>query len=100
MADTLQFHSDDDIREARPGVSSSTGKLDQKLSTTVDIDTEAAFKRKCAFAGTNISEAMRDWVFLQVHGRTFSEMQAESAKVRRDAFFGTDAEMVQNRTTS
>jgi hypothetical protein len=92
------FDSLPSVALSRSGVANPTGKLDQPMKTHVDIDTEAAFKRMCSEAGMTTSQAMRDWVFKRVHGKTFSEMQVDAEKVKRDRFFNEGPELVQNRT--
>lgn len=67
------------------------GSLIDKLSTNVDPDTAAAFRKLAADAQMDASGAIRDWVYQKVHGKTFTDMCVDAAKVKRQALFGTDA---------
>lgn len=67
----------------RTGLVSPIGTLTEDLKTKVDVDTEQAFKRICAEAGTDVAGALRNYVCKVVHGKTFDEMAAEAAKRRR-----------------
>jgi hypothetical protein len=85
---------DDDAFMARAGIS-STGLLDECLKTHVDLETAEKFRRKTREAGTDTSGALRDWIYVVVHGKTFTDIQIDAAKVKRDALFGTGPAMAQ-----
>lgn len=68
---------------SRTGAVSPIGTLTQDLKTKVDVDTEAAFRRICAEAGTDVAGALRNYVCKVVHGKSFDELCAEASQRRR-----------------
>lgn len=68
---------------SRTGIVSPLGTLTEPLQTKVDVDTEAAFRRICAQAGTDVASALRDYVCKVVHGKTFQELCFEASQRRR-----------------
>lgn len=80
---------------ARLGAISTMGHLDECLKTHVDLETAEKFRRKTREAGTDTSGALRDWIYQVVHGKTFTDMQIDAAKVKREALFGTGPVMAQ-----
>jgi hypothetical protein len=83
--------SEDDALSAysRTGIVSPMGPLTDPLKTFVDFETAAIFRRKVNEAGTDTSGALRDWVYMIAHGKTFSEMVADAQKVKAQKLFGT-----------
>lgn len=79
---------DDDIAMSRTGMVGPMGTLIDDLKTKVDPDTGAAFRKLCAEADMDHSSAIRDWVYLKVHGKTYTEMLADAAKTKRERLFG------------
>jgi hypothetical protein len=67
----------------RTGVHSPIGTLTEPLQTKVDADTEQAFRRICAEAGTDAAGALRNYVCKVVHGKTFDELSFEASQRRR-----------------
>lgn len=74
---------------ARTGMVSPMGTLIDELKTKVDPDTAAIFRRKVHEIGSDTSAALRDWVYLVAHGKTYSDLILEASKAKRDALFGT-----------
>lgn len=68
---------------SRTGIVSPIGTLTEPLQTKVDADTEQAFRRICASAGTDVAGALRNYVCKVVHGKTFDELVHEHAQRRR-----------------
>jgi len=85
---TEQTDFDDDAFMARAGAS-PMGLLDECLKTHVDLETAEKFRRKTREAGTDTSGALRDWIYQVVHGKTFTDIQMDAAKSKREALFGT-----------
>lgn len=73
---------------ARTGVVGPSGTLISELKTKVDPDTDIAFRRLVVDNGTDVAGALRDYVYLMVHGKTYTSMLADDAKVKHDRFFG------------
>lgn len=78
----------DDIAMSRTGMVGPMGTLIDDLKTKVDPDTGAAFRKLCAEADMDHSSAIRDWVYLKVHGKTYTEMLVDAAKTKRERLFG------------
>lgn len=68
---------------SRTGIHSPIGTLTEPVKTYVDPDTEQAFRRICAQAGTDAAGALRNYVCKVVHGKTFDEMVLEASQRRR-----------------
>lgn len=68
---------------SRTGTVSPIGTLIADLKTKVDPDTEQAFRRICADAGTDAAGALRNYVCKVVHGKTFDQLVLESSQRRR-----------------
>lgn len=68
---------------SRTGSVSPLGTLIADLKTKVDPDTEEAFRRICAQAGTDVAGALRNYVCKVVHGKTFDELSFEASQRRR-----------------
>lgn len=68
---------------SRTGMLSPIGTLTEPLQTKVDTDTEQAFRRICAEAGTDAAGALRNYVCKVVHGKTFDELSFEASQRRR-----------------
>jgi len=74
---------------ARTGSLAPMGTLIDELKTKVDPDTAAAFRKLVHDANMDTAGALRDWVYMLVHGKTFTQMQMDAVKVKRQALFGT-----------
>jgi hypothetical protein len=72
-----------DNLQSRTGTVSPIGTLISEIKTKVDPDTEQAFRRICAEAGTDAAGALRNYVCKVVHGKTFDELVIEKAQRRR-----------------
>lgn len=73
---------------SRTGVVAPMGTLISELRTKVDSSTEEAFKRLCHEADTDVSGALRNWVYLRVHGKTYDQIVYESMQRRAALLFG------------
>lgn len=73
----------DDPLLSRTGIQSPIGTLTEEVKTKVDADTEQAFRRICAQAGTDAAGALRNYVCKVVHGKTFDELVLEASQRRR-----------------
>lgn len=87
--DESEHSQDEALALSRTGMVAPMGTLIDELKTKVDPDTAAAFRKLVNEAGTDIAGALRDWVYLKVHGRTFTDIQLDEAKAKRDRLFGT-----------
>jgi len=88
-ADARSDEDSDMLLFSRTGIDNPMGKLGDPIKTDVDFDTGAAFRKMTHEAGTTPSGLLRDFIYLQIHGKTFSDMVNDAAKVKRDRFFGT-----------
>lgn len=73
---------------ARTGMVAPMGTLIDELKTKVDPDTAAAFRRRVNEVGTDPAGALRDWVYLVVHGKTYTDICLHASQAKRDALFG------------
>lgn len=85
---------------SRAGITNPMGKLLSELKTKVDPETDLAFRRLVHEAGTDVAGALRDWIFLKVHGRTFTDIVRDAEKVNRDKLFGTGPDGVLSKGQS
>ena len=74
---------------ARTGFVSPMGTLLDELKTKVDPETALEFRRMVHDAGMDASGALRDWVYSVVHGKTYTDICMDAAKVKRQKLFGT-----------
>lgn len=86
---TQQTEPDDDTLSAYARTGMAIGLLDECLKTHTDHETAEKFRRIAREAGTDTSGALRDWVYKVVHGKTFTDMQFDAAKNKREELFGT-----------
>jgi hypothetical protein len=88
---TTPYTQDEDetTAYARTGVISPTGPLTEPLKTFVDFETAEKFRRILNETDMVVAGALRDWVFMVVHKKTFTEMVADAQKVKSAALFGT-----------
>ncbi len=90
MAPTEEHHDEDHVAFlSRTGMVSPMGTLIDELKTKVDPDTAAQFRRLVNEAGMDSSGALRDWVYMLVHGKTYTEICLDASKGKREALFGT-----------
>jgi hypothetical protein len=80
---------DDSVPFSRNGLDNPMGKLLDELKTKVDPDTALMFRKAVHEAGTDAAGALRDWVYLVAHGKTFTDICLDAAKVKRTKLFGT-----------
>lgn len=73
---------------SRTGIVAPMGTLLDELKTRVDPDTALEFRRQVHEAGTDAAGALRDWVYLVVHGKTYTDICLDEAKSKREALFG------------
>ncbi len=64
------------------GIAGPLGKLDHDLKTKVDEHTHTLFLQQCSMRGIDPSCAIRDCVYLMVHGKSYRQMVME--KVSHD----------------
>ena len=74
---------------SRNGLDNPMGTLLDELKTKVDSDTALKFRKLVHAAGTDTAGALRDWVYLIAHGKTFTDICLEAAQVKRAKLFGT-----------
>lgn len=75
---------------SRTGMVAPMGTLIDELKTKVDPETGAAFRRKVYDAGyKEYAGALRDWIYLVAHGKTYSDICVDASKNKREALFGT-----------
>lgn len=74
---------------SRNGLDNPMGKLLDELKTKVDPDTALKFRKVVHEAGTDAAGALRDWVYLIAHGKTFTDICLEAAQVKRAKLFRT-----------
>lgn len=79
----------DDAAFARAALDNPMGKLLDELKTKVDPETGLAFRRIAHDMGTDTAGLLRDFVYNVSHGKTFTDMQIDAAKVKREQLFGT-----------
>ncbi len=90
-ADSSNTDDVEALAYSRSGTVSPFGNLEDPMKTHVDLDTGLKFRRMCREAMPNgdVAKVMRDFIYLKVHGKTFSEFVEHEAKSMRDKFFGT-----------
>lgn len=76
MPNAFDAHAD-----ARTGITSPFGKLDETVKTHIDEHTATLFMRKANSLEQVPGELLRDLIYLCVHGQTHLELMA---KHRRD----------------
>lgn len=73
---------------SRTGVVGPFGTLTEDAKTKIDFETMADFRRLCNEAGTDVSGAIRDWVYLKTRGQTYTAFCVHAAKVKSEKLFG------------
>jgi hypothetical protein len=73
---------DDGLPAFSRGIAGPLGKLDHDLKTKVDEHTHTLFLQQCAMRGIDPSCALRDCVYVMVHGKSYRQMVVE--KVSHD----------------
>ena len=73
---------------ARTGSLAPLGTLIDELKTKVDPETGARFRKLVHEANMDTAGALRDWVYMLVHGKTFTQIQMDAVQVKRAALFG------------
>lgn len=82
-------HGDtDDTLFSRMGMISPLGTLTEDAKTKIDFKTMEAFRALVNDAGMDVSGALRDWIYLKVHGQSFTDFCVHAAKVKSDKLFG------------
>ena len=77
------------LQMSRAGIACPMGKLFGELKTKVDCETDLAFRKLVNEAGTDVAGALRDWIYLKVHGKTFTDLMRDAEQVNRHKLFGT-----------
>lgn len=81
-------HDDaEDLMFSRMGMISPLGTLTEDAKTKIDFKTMEAFRALVNDAGMDVSGALRDWIYLKVHKRTFTDFCVHAAKVKSDKLF-------------
>ena len=79
----------DDVMLSRTGMISPLGTLTEEAKTKIDFETLQAFRVLVREADMDVSGALRDWIYLKVHGKTFTAMCVHAAEVKSAKLFGT-----------
>lgn len=79
----------DDVMLSRTGMISPLGTLTEEAKTKVDFDTLQAFRVLVREADMDVSGALRDWIYLKVHGKTFTAFCVHAAEIKSAKLFGT-----------
>lgn len=79
--------SEEDVMFARSPLDSPMGKLGKAFKTDVDFGTGEAFEERCRQAGTTPSAMLREHVYELIHGKTYSDICHDEAKIKRNAVF-------------
>lgn len=77
-----------DARFSRNGTISPLGTLTEDAKTKIDFDTMQAFRVLVREVDMDVSGALRDWIYLKVHGETYTAMVSHAAKIKAAALFG------------
>ena len=78
----------DDVMFSRTGMVSPLGTLTEDAKTKIDFKTMEAFRALVNDAGMDVSGALRDWIYLKVHGQSFTDFCVHAAKVKSAKLFG------------
>ena len=79
---------DDHPMMSRTGVIAPLGTLTEDAKTKIDFETLQAFRALVRDADMDVSGALRDWIYLKVHGKTFTAMVAHASEVKAAKLFG------------
>lgn len=97
---STQDDESDDIAFSRGSSAGPFGNLEDPMKTYVDLDTGLAFRKLCREAHPEgkgiVANVLRNFIYLQVHGKTYDDVVDHAAKVMRDKFFGTGPNEDQN----
>ncbi|HQS00772.1 MULTISPECIES: hypothetical protein [unclassified Polaromonas] len=91
---------DDDFQYSRTGMVSPMGTLTEPAKTLVDFNTMQQFRELVAGCDMDVAGALRDWIYLQVHGQTFTDLCVHAAKVKARKLFGEGPNEVRIRSES
>lgn len=80
---------DNDVMLSRTGMISPLGTLTEEAKTKIDFDTLQAFRVLVREADMDVSGALRDWIYLKVHGKTFTAFCVHAAEIKSAKLFGT-----------
>lgn len=78
----------DDPMYSRTGMVGPFGTLTEEAKTKIDFETMAEFRKLTHDAGTDVSGAIRDWVYLKTRGQTYTDFCVHAAKVKSVKLFG------------
>jgi hypothetical protein len=84
----MNSYMDDDMQRSRAGTVSPFGTLTEPAKTWVDFNTMQAFRAMVSEADMDVSSAIRDWIYLKVHGKTFTDFCVHASKVKAAKLFG------------
>jgi len=79
---------EDENQYSRTGMVSPMGTLTEPAKTLVDFKTMQQFRELVAGLDMDVAGALRDWIYLQVHGQTFTDLCTHAAKVKARKLFG------------
>lgn len=79
---------DDDVMFSSTGIVGPFGALTEEEKNKIDFETLADFRRLCNEAGTDVSGAIRDWVYLKTRGKTYTAFCVHAAEVKSIKLFG------------
>lgn len=81
-------HMEDDVQFSRTGMVSPMGTLTEPAKTLVDFNTMQQFRELVAGCDMDVAGAIRDWIYLQVHGQTYTDICVHASKVKARKLFG------------
>jgi hypothetical protein len=89
--DDQDTRDNEEIAFSRSGLPSPHGKLEDPMKTHVDYDTGLAFRKLCreAMPDGDVAKVLRDFIFLKVHGKRYTDIVHDAGKSMADSFFGT-----------
>lgn len=61
------------------GIAGPLGKLDLDAKTKLDENTHRLYLQLCAMCQTDVSNDLRDYIYLRVYGKTFRQMALEKS---------------------
>lgn len=79
----------DDVMLSRTGMISPLGTLTEDAKTKIDFETLQQFRLLVNDAGMDVSGALRDWIYLKVHGKTFTAFCVHAAELKSAKLFST-----------
>lgn len=93
-------HMDEDVQFSRTGMVSPMGTLTEPAKTLIDFNTMQAFRELVAGCDMDVAGAIRDWIYLQVHGQTYTDICVHASKIKARKLFGEDPNAARMRPDS